>query len=177
MRSRLTVFLMAFIFSTLVISVFTTLRRNQSGEERWFTRIVQSAGFHGHIVAWKSADHFTVQTEDQTVVILLKAVATPDPDAPGGQQALEHVRTLSAGLPVRILEMHQAEDGTIVAEVYNHEEISLNESLMQSGWGKWVVEESPNNPYYRDLEASAREEKRGLWSLGEPVFPTPAKRY
>jgi endonuclease YncB( thermonuclease family) len=49
--------------------------------------------------------------------------------------------------------------------------VSLNEELIKAGWAWFYEPDSTKNPYYRQLNDQAVEEKLGLWSLGEPTPP------
>lgn len=171
MKERLMIFGIGFIFSCLAIMFFIHFRRVRSGEDSLIRRWVNAAGEIGTVEEWIEADTLRVQLPHSISTVHLNAVDTPGLEQTGGQEALDFIRNVVGDNAVRVLEFRKNNDGHIVGEVYTHENISLNEALMKSGWAWYYKPDSPNNPRYADLNRSAIEEKRGLWSLGTPSPP------
>ena len=171
MKERITIFAVGFAISCLGIMFFLHWRSVKSGGEGLIKRLINTAGELGTIEQWIEADLFVVRLSRETVTFQLNAVDSPPPDLPGGAEALSLVQDLVGGQQVRVLEFRRNEAGLVIGEVYNPENLSLNEELMKEGWAWFYEPDSNQNPYYRELNDTAIEEKRGLWSLGNPTPP------
>lgn len=165
------IFGMAFMFGLLAVMLFLHFRKVRSGEDSLIRRWVNAAGEIGPVVEWLEADTMRVKLPNETVAVRLNAVDTPGIQQPGGEQALSLVKDLVSNQPVRVLEFRRNQAGEVIGEVYNSENISLNEELMKAGWAWYYEPDAPNNPYYRDLNKQAIDHKTGLWSLGNPEPP------
>jgi endonuclease YncB( thermonuclease family) len=171
MKERFMIFGTAFMVSCLAVMFFLHFRKARSGEASLIRRWVNSAGKMGHIKDWVEADTFSVELPEGTVIVRLNALDAPNPFLAGGSNALALVKELAGDKPVRVLEFRRNQAGDIIGEVYNSENVSLNEELMKAGWAWYYEPDAPNNPYYRGMNESAVTEKRGLWSLEEPTKP------
>jgi endonuclease YncB( thermonuclease family) len=154
MKERLVIFIVGFAVSCLAIK-----------------RLINTAGETGTVENWVDADTFIAKLPTETVTVRLNAVDSPELNSPGGKDALAFIQQLVGDQPVRVLEFRRNTDGDIVGEVYTMDNVSLNEALMKAGWAWFYEPDSTNNPYYRELNDQAVEEKLGLWSLGEPAPP------
>lgn len=171
MKERIAIFATGFAVSCVAIMFFLHWRSVQSGEEGLVKRLINTAGEMGDIVEWTEADQFRVQLSAETVTVQLNAVDAPPQSMPGGAEALALVKELVGENQIRLLEFRRNEMGLVIGELYTHENLSLNEELMKAGWAWFYEPDSNQNPYYRELNDSAIQEKRGLWSLGEPSPP------
>lgn len=171
MKERFIIFGTAFMVSCFAVMFFLHLRKVRSGEASLLRRWVNSAGEMGHIKEWREADTFLVELPEGTMTVRLNALDTPNPLLAGGNDALALVKELVGDNTVRVLEFRRNQAGDIIGEVYNSEQVSLNEELMKAGWAWYYEPDAPNNPYYRELHESAVAEKRGLWSLEETTKP------
>ena len=158
------IFGIGFLFSCLAIMFLLHFRRAQSGESSLMRRWVDSAGKMGEVVEWQEGDTLRVRLPEETVWVRLNAVDTPPPGQPGGEEALTFVRNLVGDEPVRVLEFFRMGEWGLRGEVYNQENVSLNEALMQAGWARYHKPHSENNPFYAELERRAQTEKLGLWA-------------
>ena len=170
------IFGIGFLFSCLAIMFLLHFRRAQSGEGSLMRRWVDSAGRMGEVLEIPEGDTLLVRLPEETVRVRLNAVDTPSPGQPGGEEARTFVRNLVGGEPVRVLEFFRVGEWGLRGEVYNHENVSLNEALMQAGWARYYKPHSENNPYYEELNRTAQSEKIGLWANGEPTTPPGEKQ-
>lgn len=161
----------AFLFSCLAIMFFLHFRRVKSGEDSLIRRWVNAAGLIGTVQTWIAADTLIVNLANGSATVRLNATDTPSPLQDGGNEALEFAKKLVADEPVRVLEFRRTEEGVIIGEVYNSENKSLNEELIIAGWAWYYEPDSPQNPYYKNLNEQASEKQIGLWSLGTPDPP------
>ena len=171
MKERIFIFAVGFAISCLAIMFFLHFRSVKSGGEGLIKRVINTAGELGEITEWVEADRFVVQLSRETVTVQLNAVDAPPLSSPGGNEALSFVQALVGEEQVRVLEFRRNEEGLLIGEIYNQENKSLNEELMKEGWAWFYEPDSNHNPYYRELNDSAIEESRGLWSLGNPTPP------
>ncbi len=165
------IFGIGFLFSCLAIMFFLHFRSVQSGEGSLMRRWVNSAGRMGEVLELLEGDTLLVRLPEETVQVRLNAVDTPPPEDPGGDEALAFVRNLVEGKPVRVLEFFREGESGLRGEVYNHENVSLNEALMKAGWAWYYKPHSENNPYYEELNRTAQTERIGLWADGEATPP------
>lgn len=171
MKERLMIFGIGFLFSCLAIMFLLHFRKVQSGEGSLMRRWVNSAGQMGEVLEFLEGDTLMVRLPEETVRVRLNAVDTPSSEDPGGNEALSFVRNLVGDEPVRVLEFFREGDSGLRGEVYNHENVSLNEALMKAGWAWYYKPHSENNPYYEELNLTAQSEKKGLWADEEPSPP------
>lgn len=165
------IFGIGFMVSCLAVMFFLHFRKVRSGEASLIRRWVNAAGEMGTIEEWIEADTLIVELPNETVTVRLNAVDSPNPGEPGGIEANAFARSLVGDNPVRVLEFRRNGAGDIIGEVYNSENISLNEALMKAGWAWYYKPDSPNNPSYEEYNDTAGEKKLGLWSLGDPAPP------
>ncbi len=165
------VFGIAFLFGCLGVMFFLHFRKARTGEASLIRRWVNAAGETGPISAWREADTFLVELPEGKTLVRLNALDTPDPQSLGGAEALLLAKALVGTEPVRVLEFRRNNVGDIVGEVYNSENVSLNEELMKAGLAWYYEPDAPNNPYYKELNNSAIQEKRGLWEFDSPRPP------
>ncbi len=171
MKERVFIFAVGFAISCVGIMFFLHFRSVKSGGEGIIKRLINTAGELGTVVEWIEADHFVVNLSGETVTVQLNAIDAPPQSLPGGTEALALVQELINDQPVRLLEFRRNEEGYVIGEVYTQDNLSLNEELMKAGWAWFYEPDSNHNPYYRELNDTAIEEKRGLWSLEAPTPP------
>lgn len=165
------IFGIAFMFSCLAVMFFLHFRKARTGEASLIRRWVNAAGETGPIAEWKEADTFFVDLPEGKKRVRLNALDTPSPFDPGGADALFLAKSIAGTDPVRVLEFRRNDAGDIIGEVYNSENVSLNEELMKAGLAWYYEPDAPNNPYYRELNKAAIQEKRGLWENETPSPP------
>jgi micrococcal nuclease len=171
MKERLTIFAVGFAVSCLAIMFFLHFRKVNSGESGIIKRMINAAGEIGTIETWLEADTIMVKLPRETATVRLNAVDAPGPEFPGGKEALGFAQSLITGNEVRVLEFRRNSEGDIIGEVYTTENLSLNEELMKAGWAWFYEPDTKKNPYYRELNDKAIQEKRGLWSLPQTSPP------
>ena len=171
MKERVFIFAAGFAISCVGIMFFLHFRSVKSGGEGLIKRLINTAGELGTIEEWTEADRFVIKLSRETITVQLNAVDAPPPDQPGGTEAMKLVRELVDDQEVRVLEFRRNDEGLVIGELYTTANLSLNEELMKAGWAWFYEPDSNHNPYYRELNDAAIQEKRGLWSLGTPTPP------
>lgn len=171
MKERLIIFAVGFAVSCLAIMFFLHFRSVKSGNTGLIKRLINTAGEIGTVEKWLEADKFVVKLRKETITVQLNAVDAPPLNSLGGVEALALVKELVGQQQVRVLEFRRSDDGAIIGEVYTLENQSINEELMKAGWAWFYEPDSTNNPYYRELNETAIQEKRGLWSSENPKPP------
>ncbi len=171
MKERVFIFAVGFAISCIGIMFFLHFRSVKSGGEGLIKRLINTAGELGTVEEWIEADQFVVKLSAETVTVQLNAIDSPSQSLPGGGEALAHIQELIKDQPVRVLEFRRNDAGLVIGEVYTQDNLSLNEELMKAGWAWFYEPDSNHNPYYRELNESAIQEKRGLWSLETPTPP------
>lgn len=64
--------------------------------------------------------------------------------------------------------------GRLIVTLYSADSISINEKMLRSGcaWAYTKYLKSKDKKRYLLLEDSARQEKRGLWGIPNPIMPS-----
>jgi micrococcal nuclease len=120
-------------------------------------------------------DTFKVKAEGKTITVRMLGINTPetvDPRKPSecyGHEASDETKQLLTGKNVRLkLNPHrEVKDkyGRYLAYVYREDDLFINEELLKLGFAR---EYTVGRPYsmqkeFKDIEATAKEDKKGLW--------------
>lgn len=85
--------------------------------------------------------------------------------------ARQKLSDLVFGQEVSVDEQDIDRYGRVVAIVYNETGVCVNEEMLKSGLAWNYREYNKQHPEWDLLEARARQQKAGLWSLPAPVAP------
>ena len=126
-------------------------------------------------------DSLEVQLEAGAGRVRLSAVDTPEYDQPYGSRSSAVLKAmLPAGTKVELEVVTQDQFRRMVAVVWttlDGKRINVNETMLREGHG-WAYRRYMRDPKFCDIEAEARDAKRGLWAqpVSDWVYP-PEWRY
>ena len=141
----------------------------------------------GKVVGVHDADTIVVEREDgKSEKIRLFGVDAPEIKVPGrwktqpyARVAAKFVRALllgdDAGAEVAVLEMGESYGRVVGFTVQLENGLTVQEELLLAGLAwvdpRYCRKSIPECLYWMELEAQAREERRGLWAGPDPVAP------
>ena len=115
-------------------------------------------------------DSLEVQLESGTGRVRLSAIDTPEYDQPYGTESSDAMKALlPVGTKVKLEVITQDQFRRLVAIVWlekDGERINVNETMLREGHA-WAYRRYMREPRFCDIEADARDHKRGLWA--QPV--------
>lgn len=119
----------------------------------------------GSVVSVIDGDTIDVLTpEKKTVRIRLHGIDAPEKAQAYGLAAKECAAKACAGAEVTAVIVDRDRYGRTVADVCLPDGRNLNRVLVAAGMAWWENRYAPKDSILRDLEASARADRRGLWS-------------
>ncbi len=116
-------------------------------------------------------DSFEASREGQLIEIRLFGVDCPEKDQPFADEARRHTSDMILGKTIRVDRVDTDRYGRTVADVYTADGAHLNAALLEAGYAWWYERYAPDRRAFEDLEAAAREAKRGLWADPDAVPP------
>lgn len=135
------------------------------------------AGEHfarGRVVSVADGDTITIYSRaGERQRIRLYGIDCPEYNQPGGEAATDCTRSLARFADVTLTVMDKDRYGRLVAVVTLPDGAILNEELLRNGHA-WVYEAHCTTERckgWRELQAGARRDGRGLWSGEKPVPP------
>lgn len=145
-------------------SVSGSTRRKESRVE------VSSRPFSGEVFRVIDGDTIVVSDVLKKVTIRLSEIDCPEKNQPFGLEATQFTSDLVLGKTVTLEVRSVDKYGRRVATVILPDGQNLNRALLKAGLAWWYAWFS-SDLSLRDLEAEAREKKRGLWQKNNPVPP------
>jgi micrococcal nuclease len=121
-------------------------------------------------------DSIEVQTDAGPARVRLSAIDTPEYDQPYGDKSSAALKArLPIGAPVELEIVTQDQFKRMVATVWlvaGGDRINLNELMLRDGHA-WAYRRHMRDARFCDIEAEARDAKRGLWAqpVSEWVYP------
>jgi micrococcal nuclease len=121
-------------------------------------------------------DSIEVQTDAGPARVRLSAIDTPEYDQPYGDKSSAALKArLPIGAPVELEIVTQDQFKRMVATVWlvaGGDRINLNEMMLRDGHA-WAYRRHMRDARFCDIEAEARDAKRGLWAqpVSEWVYP------
>lgn len=129
-----------------------------------------SVQLKGLVVSIADGDTFTLLTDDKKEVkIRLHGIDTPEKGQDYYQVAKIFLSDLIFQKNVEIEEKDIDRYGRTIGMVY-YQNRNINEELLKAGLA-WHYKFYDKNPLWSKLEDDARNAKKGLWSLANPVAP------
>ena len=103
------------------------------------------------------------------------AIDTPEYDQPYGTQSSAALKAMLPGLEGRAEVVTQDQFHRVVATVWlvdGDQRININEAMLREGHA-WAYRRYMKEPKFCEIEADARDHKRGLWAqpFSEWVYP------
>jgi endonuclease YncB( thermonuclease family) len=142
----------------------------------------------GKVVGVSDGDTITVLRDKSPIKIRLHGVDAPEKAQPFGEKAKQFTSGLVFGKQVEVEVMAKDKYGRTVARIHvttregidhyddgTHAPVDvtrcLNEELLKAGLGWWYRQYSPKDKRLEQLEAEAKQGKRGLWADASPTPP------
>ena len=135
-----------------------------------FVRGASADEFVGKIVAVADGDVVLIQHLDNTEVVRLAGIDSPDRGQPFWRQAKEFTASLVIGEEVKVRVESRDRFGRNVGDVILPDGRSLNRVLVHAGFAWWYRSEL-DDKILGELEEEAQLNKRGLWANPKPVPP------
>ena len=127
--------------------------------------------FVGTVVGISDGDTLSVMREGRAVKVRLYGIDTPERTQAFGTRARQYTSALAFGQVVTVVVKDQDRYGRLVAEVVLPDGQSLNRALVRAGLAWWYAAFAKRETTLQQLEAEARDAKRGLWSDPHAVAP------
>lgn len=128
--------------------------------------VVNATEIVGRVVGIGDGDTLTLLTADkQQVKVRLAEIDTPEKAQPYGQKARQALADLTFQKQVVLVVQDRDRYGRTVARV-SVDGVDVNRKLVESG-AAWVYRQYNRDPSLLQVEAEAKEAKRGLWALPE----------
>jgi endonuclease YncB( thermonuclease family) len=127
------------------------------------------------VVKVNDGDSLEVMMDSGPARVRLSAIDTPEYDQPHGDKSSAALKALlPVGSPVELQVVTQDSFRRLVAVVWKAggERININETMLREGHA-WAYRRYMEDARFCDLEADARDHKRGLWAqpVGDWVYP------
>lgn len=131
----------------------------------------------GKVVSLADGDTFTVLVGGhRQVKVRLHGVDCPERRQDFGSRAQQFTSSLIAGKVVRVQVKNKDRYGRTIGIVQLDNNRVLNEELLKAGMA-WHYKRYDQSREWAKLELQARTQKKGLWSMKNPVAPWDFRRY
>ncbi|MCA9438724.1 MAG: thermonuclease family protein, partial [Candidatus Omnitrophica bacterium] len=117
----------------------------------------------GRVLTVADGDTLTLDSDGQRVKVRLQGIDCPERDQPFGNEAGGFVRDLVEGKRIEVISLGKDQYDRVLGEVFIDDR-NLNQELLRNGFAWWYKKHAKDRNDYRDLQAEARENGRGLWS-------------
>jgi len=129
-----------------------------------------AAEFTGKVVGVIDGDTIEVLHNAQAERIRLNGIDCPEKRQPFGKKAKQFTSTLVFGKDVRVKPYKRDRHGRTVADVLLADKTNVSYEIVRAGLAWWYRKYSKDTTI-EQLEAEAREAKRGLWVDANPIPP------
>lgn len=149
----------------VVAFIFLTIAFLWPHSEAWCATPVR-------VVGVSDGDTIRVVADGKQIKIRLHGIDAPERGQDFGNVATKGVRSLLAGRQVSIKQTDTDRYGRAVAIVYA-DGLNVNEAMLTNGWA-WVYPKYCLQGFceqWRQMEAAARADKKGLWRDPAPTPP------
>ena len=136
------------------------------------TSQVIAAEYNGRVVGIIDGDTIEVLNGHHTERIRLSGIDCPEKGQAYGQRAKQAASALVFGKAVTLQTHSHDKYGRTLADVILPDGTNVNHMLVKQGWCWWYRKYAPEDTVLEDLEAGARDAKKGLW-----VDPHPMPRW
>jgi endonuclease YncB( thermonuclease family) len=127
--------------------------------------------FSGKVTSVADGDTLDVMLNDWPSPIRFEGIDCPEKAQPSGPEAGGFTRGRALGRRVTVIMTDIDKYGRIVGWVILPDGTILNRELVREGWAWWYRYYAPDNKDLKDLEASARRNKKGLWRNEPQMSP------
>jgi endonuclease YncB( thermonuclease family) len=136
-----------------------------------FVLPIQVLAWQGKVVGVSDGDTITVMHDGKGEKFRLCGVDAPEKDQDFGLEAEKFTSNMVLGKIVNVKPIDQDRYGVVGIVIYDR--VNLNVELIRSGHA-WVYDKYCTRPECKAwdfIEAKAKDEKNGLWSMPNPVPP------
>ena len=134
-------------------------------------RPVPEFGITGRVVRVADGDTISVLDRNNTQFkIRLHGIDTPERDQRYGKKAWDSLAGMIAGKTVGVVVLGKDSYGRTDGTIYL-EENNINLAMVAGGHAWWYRYYAPNEHLLQAAEASAREQRLGLWAQPDPIPP------
>ena len=133
--------------------------------------LLAAAGFAGAVTSVQDGDTLTVLHQNQIVRVRLSGIDCPEKNQPFGAEARSFTADLALGQTATVIGEKMDRYGRVVATVILAGGRNLNYAIVAVGLAWWYREFAPGNVKLAELEADARDQRRGLWAAAGQLPP------
>lgn len=137
----------------------------------WFSSIETYADVSGPVVGIIDGDTIEVLHNNKAESIRLNGIDCPEKGQAYGQKAKQAASALAFGRDVTIETHGKDKYKRTIGDVILPDGTNLNQELVKQGWCWWYRKYAPRDVVLEGLETEAREERKGLWAVRQPVPP------
>ena len=135
-----------------------------------FSTPIPADTLHGWVVSITDGDTLTLLQDDyRQIKVRLDSIDAPEKSQPFGNVAKKTLSDLVFNQRIDVETSKTDRYQRIVGEVWYGGDL-INLEMVKRGMA-WVYRKYAKNPQYYEMEASAKAQKRGLWSQSNPVAP------
>jgi micrococcal nuclease len=127
------------------------------------------ADFSGKVVGVADGDSITVLRDRVQVKVRLVDIDAPEKGQPFGNRSKQALEVLVKGQEVLVVERGQDRYHRTLGRIYRGD-LDVNAELIREGMA-WVYRQYAKDAALDEIEAEAKEQKRGLWHDPAPVRP------
>lgn len=115
-------------------------------------------------------DTFIASTKKGKTKVRLYGVDAPEKSQEYGLKSLSYLQFLISNKNVKLKVMGIDQYGRTIAKVF-YNGTDINTEMISSGNAWWYEQFARNEKIYEKAQKSAKEQKIGLWSKGNPIPP------
>jgi len=123
----------------------------------------------GKVVSIADGDTFTMVVNNEQIKIRLHGIDCPEKSQDFGNVAKEFLSALVFGKTVSVKKLDTDRYGRTIGMVLI-DSVNVSEELLKAGLA-WHYKYYDKSLIWAKLEEAARKEKKGLWSLSNPIPP------
>jgi endonuclease YncB( thermonuclease family) len=132
---------------------------------------IRASDFTGRVVGISDGDTITVMHDGRAEKIRLNGIDAPEKGQPFGNRAKQFVSDLAFGKEVNVRDKGLDRYGRTIGEVFLADGDNLNHEIVRAGLAWWFRRYAPKDRELEELEAEARQARRGLWVDPNPIPP------
>ena len=127
--------------------------------------------FNGPVISVLDGDTIEVLHNQHPERIRLNGIDCPEKKQAYGQKAKQAASDLVFGKEVTVQPHGHDKYTRTLGDVLLPDGTNVNHELVKDGWCWWYRKYAPGDTVLEQLEADAREAKRGLWADPQPMPP------
>jgi endonuclease YncB( thermonuclease family) len=165
----------AFGFVTIGVAISLAIPSKQSHAS--FSRETIYGGvIHGRVIHVSDGDSITVRSGEANIKVRLAQIDAPETSQPWGTRAKQELAGLVGGQDVTLTVIDHDRYGRSVAQI-TRDNLDVNRAMVARG-AAWAYIAYLTDDSLRTLEAQARAQRLGLWSMpaNERVAPWDYRR-